>query len=141
MELLRPGKTSKQGKDGHCCSLGRQQIRSSLRLTGAGNIKLLSILQLMISTRIYTGIAPLWGKGTSAVTEDNTRSEGMESVRHDKQGFCSSNLGPTPIPNRVVFATEQRREPGSYLALALDPPSPDVPPTKEIAASTPWRKI
>ena len=69
--------------------------------------------------------------------EDNTHLEGMESVGYEEQGFCSSDLGPTPIPNRVVFATEQRRDPGSHLALALDPPSPDVPPTKEIAASTP----
>lgn len=73
--------------------------------------------------------------------EENTHSEGMESVGHDEQGFCSSNLGHIPIPNRVVLATEQRRDPGSHPALALDPPSPDVPPTKEIAASTPWRKI
>ena len=72
--------------------------------------------------------------------EDNTHLEGMESVGHEEQGFCSSNLGPTPIPNRVVFATEQRRDPGSYLALALDPPSADVPATKEIAASTAWSK-
>lgn len=124
MELLRPGKTSKQGEDGHCCNLGRQQVRSSLRLTGAGNIrrKLLSVLQLMISTHISQpplapSTAPLWGKGASAVWEDNTHLE-REWSQLDMRtgGFCSAIWD---LPYQINWCLPlSRGDPGSHLALA-----------------------
>ena len=49
---------------------------------------------------------------------------GKHTLRGEKptqlkpQGFCSTSLGLTPTPNRVVLATEQKRSLISHLALA-----------------------
>ena len=57
------------------------------------------------------------------------------------QGSYSSLLGPNPIPNQAEMANEHRRSPSWHLVLALAPPTPVLPPTKAIVASTPWGKI
>ena len=55
-------------------------------------------------------------------------------------GLLLQHLGTQLWPQIVGVATEQRRSPGSLLALALSLPSPAPPPTKVKAVSTPWGK-
>ena len=49
-------------------------------------------------------------------------------------------LGPTLTPDKVVTAIEHRRSPDSYLALALDPPTPALHPTNALVATVPLEK-
>ena len=71
--------------------------------------------------------------------EEKTHLKRIKLARADPPGFCSSNLGSDPYPDRAIMATGQRGHPTSYLAPALAPPSPATSPTRVIAASTPQR--
>ena len=73
---------------------------------------------------------------------EHTVGRSRDSSERTPRGFCSSTLVPDSTPSMVVLTTEQRRSLGSHLPLAVVPScqSPAWPPSKVIAASTPWWK-
>ena len=77
------------------------------------------------------------------------RSQCGEKAKHTVEGNGASlsqtfrysipaTWEKTPRPDRAVMATEQRASPASYPYQTLAPLSAAEPPTKVIAASTPW---
>ena len=67
--------------------------------------------------------------------------KGTEPAQTQPLGLLLQQLGTQTHPDRVVIATECRRNPSSHLVLVLAPPFPVPPPTKGIAASTHWGKM
>ena len=79
--------------------------------------------------------ASLWGKRTTASRWGNARFTGTESALTWPSGLLFQNLGLFPTPNRALIATEGRRRPGSYLALALPLHlQPHLPPRQWLPA-------
>ena len=65
---------------------------------------------------------------------------GRHTLRNERAQTWSSglsllHLGTHPHPSRA------ERRPGSHLTLAQAPPSPALPPPKEITISMPWRQM
>ena len=105
----RPSRASEWGKNGHCW----QWISSGLELGLVLGLpeSVLWPIPSIHSDPSCSSIVLLWGKVGAAERRETTHLRKWNPLRHDPQDLCSSDLGPTPIPSRVMLASEAGGKP------------------------------
>lgn len=84
-----------------------------------------------------TSTVPLSSEDASTGLGVDIHSEEQGQLKLEPQGLSPNNF----CSQGMVLTTEQKRSYGSHIALAPASLSPVPPPTKMIAASTPWGKM